>query len=167
MNMQFLTHPSYCNLIMKQIGINLPESAARAMIESIYNFVLEGASRKDERYNWRDIHDRPLIGSLLYLSTASTPEILFPIGVLRRLVPNPFIVDWNAARRVLCYIVRTISSGTMIEIVLSLSKTRKMDISALPACSDSDLAGGIQVRKPSSGYSAILYGCLVTKPLFN
>lgn len=49
----------------------------------------------------RSIPYRELIGGLVWLSTATRPDLAFAVCVLSRFVDNPGLVHWNAAQRVL------------------------------------------------------------------
>lgn len=52
-----------------------------------------------------------LIGSLLYLSTNTRPDIAFPVNVLSRFQERP--TKWVALKRILRYLKRTITIGLM------------------------------------------------------
>eukprot|EP00921_Rhytidocystis_pertsovi_P024562 GHVQ01039472.1.p1 GENE.GHVQ01039472.1~~GHVQ01039472.1.p1 ORF type:complete len:151 (-),score=9.13 GHVQ01039472.1:172-624(-) len=51
---------------------------------------------------------RKLIGSLLYLSVTSRPDICFIVNSLSRFVTDPSEIHWNAAKRLLRYLKRSI-----------------------------------------------------------
>jgi hypothetical protein len=48
-----------------------------------------------------------LVGSLVWITTASRPDIAYAATVLSRFNDNPELVHWNAARRVLQYLKGT------------------------------------------------------------
>ena len=52
-----------------------------------------------------------LIGSMLYLSTSTRPDISYAIGVLSRYVSCPTTDHWNAAIYLLKYLKSTSSVG--------------------------------------------------------
>ncbi|KFD49020.1 hypothetical protein M513_10068 [Trichuris suis] len=50
---------------------------------------------------------RQLIGSLLYIATASRPDIALALGLLSRRVESPTEYDWKPIKRVLHYLAGT------------------------------------------------------------
>ena len=52
-----------------------------------------------------------LVGSLLYLSTWTRPDISFAVGRLTRHMQSPRLIDWNDALRVMNYLKGTPDSG--------------------------------------------------------
>ena len=55
----------------------------------------------------RNIPYRELIGGLVWLATATHPDLAFTVCVLSRFVDNPGHPHWNAAKRVLQYLKGT------------------------------------------------------------
>lgn len=88
-----------------------------------------------------DVPYAALIGSLLYLSVNSRPDISFVVGVLSRFVSCPTTEHWNAAKRVLRYLKGTIDKG----LVFGGGAT------GIKAYTDSDFAGDVDSRKSTSG----------------
>lgn len=85
---------------------------------------------------------RQLVGSLLYLATATRPDISFAIGHVSRYMENPTIVHERALKRILKYIAGTVSHG----ITFQPSGNRQ-----LIGYSDADYAGDVDTRKSTSG----------------
>ena len=52
-----------------------------------------------------------LVGSLMYAMTSTRPDIAFAIGKLSRFTSNPSMLHWQALRRVLRYLNKTIHYG--------------------------------------------------------
>ena len=48
------------------------------------------------------------VGSLLYLATASRPDISYSVGVLARLSKNPGLQHWKAVKHLFCYLKGTL-----------------------------------------------------------
>lgn len=67
-----------------------------------------------------------------------------------------------AAKRVLCYLLGTVSLGIMIESVAALDSMSERIISALSTYSDSDWTVVIQFKKSTGGYIVMLNGSFVS-----
>ena len=52
-----------------------------------------------------------IIGSLMYLASATRPDISFAVSKLSRFVSNPGDEHWKALERVMCYLKGTTSYG--------------------------------------------------------
>ena len=85
-----------------------------------------------------------LIGSLLFLSVNSRPDIATSVSILARKVSLPTIIDWNELKRVLKYL-----KGT-IEYYLRLSSSDKT--CDLIGYADANWAEDKIDRKSNSGY---------------
>lgn len=94
-----------------------------------------------------------LIGSLLYCSCNTRPDVLFAVNFLSRFNNCARDVHWNAAKRILKYLKGTIDYG------LEYTKT---ELLTLDCYSDSDWAGNIKDRKSTSGFITYLSGGPIT-----
>jgi hypothetical protein len=67
------------------------------------------------RKNWRIGRDQlrysQIIGSLMYLASATRPDISYAVSKLSQFVSNPGENHWQALERVLCYLKGTMSYG--------------------------------------------------------
>ena len=52
-----------------------------------------------------------IIGSLMYLASATRPDIAFAVSKLSRFVSKPGDVHWHAVERVMCYLKGTMNYG--------------------------------------------------------
>jgi hypothetical protein len=95
-----------------------------------------------------DVPYRELIGSLLYVSNTSRPDITFATAFLSRFFDKPTEQLWTAGKRVLRYLKETIHKK------LTFKKTDR--INDMLAYTDSDWAGDKRDRKSTSG-AAIFY----------
>lgn len=95
---------------------------------------------------------KELIGSLIYLSIVSRPDISYAVGVLSRYMENPCQIHINAAKRVLRYLKGTMDYG------LVYSGQGKL---ILKTFSDSDYAGDTENRRSTSGIVTKLGNCTV------
>ena len=67
--------------------------------------------RKNRRIARDQLRYSQIIGSLMYLASATRPDILLVVSKLSRFVSNPGDTHWHALERVLCYLKGTISYG--------------------------------------------------------
>lgn len=91
---------------------------------------------------------RQLIGSLLFLSVVSRPDITYAVAVLSQFLERPKLVHVNAAKRVIRYLKGTMNRGIQY-------LNREMEIFGY--C-DADYAGDITTRKSTSGYVFVFAG---------
>ena len=88
-----------------------------------------------------------LIGSLLYLSTCTRPDIAQPVGALSKYLSCPTMEHWQAAKGVLRYLAGTADYGI----------TFGGQSGVIGYC-DSDSAGDVDTRRSTTGYVFILNG---------
>ncbi|XP_063786031.1 uncharacterized protein LOC134934538 [Pseudophryne corroboree] len=111
-------------------------------IKEIYN---EGTPLQDNHQY------RKVIGKLLYVTTITRPNITTVVAILSRKVSKPSQMDWNAVKRVICYLKGTISLG------LRLPASRKCNLIGYV-----DWAGDSTDRKATSGYRFLLAEGLIS-----
>lgn len=92
---------------------------------------------------------RELIGSLIWLSTCTRPDIAYATSKLASFCSHPTEAHWKAAKRVLRYLKATQNIG------ISYSKKSS---EMLQGYSDADWAGDIEDRKSTSGFVFMLSG---------
>jgi hypothetical protein len=88
-----------------------------------------------------------LIGSLMYLSVCTRPDISQAVGALARYMANPTVTHWQAAKGLLRYVSGTSSYGITFDGELKLD-----------AYCDADYAGDLDSRRSTTGYVFILGG---------
>ena len=91
-----------------------------------------------------------LVGSLLYLSVCTRPDITQAVGALSRYMSKPTVIHWQAGKALLRYLSGTLDYGIYYD-----SK------SALLGYCDSDYAGDIDTRRSTTGYVFILNGGVI------
>ena len=97
---------------------------------------------------------RAIIGTLLYLSTHTRPDIAYSVGYLSRFMVAPKDTHFTAAKRILRYVKKTINYKLVYGGV---------GISTAPiGYVDADWAGDAIDRKSTSGYVFLLYGGPIT-----
>ena len=89
-----------------------------------------------------------LIGSLMYLTTSTRPDLAYSVGVLCRFMSNPGIQHWNAAKHVLRYLRHTAELG----LTFTASRNGNIGDPKLHGFCDSDYAGCVDSRKSTTGY---------------
>ncbi len=98
---------------------------------------------------------REAVGSLLFLSNCTRPDIAFAVGIACRAMSDPKQDDWGKVKRILRYLVGTPQLGLWF---------RKQVPNASFVCgfSDADWGGDTQGRRSTSGYVCLVAGCLVS-----
>jgi Reverse transcriptase (RNA-dependent DNA polymerase)/Integrase core domain/GAG-pre-integrase domain len=94
---------------------------------------------------------REVVGSLMYLSVCTRPDISQAVGALARYMSCPMKEHWDAAKAVLRYV----KSSTGVGIQFGGSK-------GLQGYCDSDYAGDIDTRRSTTGYAFVLNGGVIS-----
>lgn len=90
-----------------------------------------------------------LVGSLLYLSVTSRPDIAYTVGALSRYMAKPTMQHWQAAKGLLRYLAGTANYGITFGAAADAS---------LKAYCDADYAGDVDTRRSTTGYVFVLNG---------
>ena len=93
------------------------------------------------------------VGSLMYISVSTRPDITYAVSNLARFSSKPTKTHWTALKRVLRYLRGTVRYGILYT---------KMCSSNCVGFSDSDWAGDVNDRKSTSGYIFQIGGGAVT-----
>jgi hypothetical protein len=93
-----------------------------------------------------------LVGSLLYLSVCTRPDIAQSVGVLARFMSGPTEEQWKLALGVVRYLSGTASYG----IIFGAGETK------LTGFCDADYAGDVDSRRSTTGYVFIVNGGAVS-----
>ncbi|WVZ53539.1 hypothetical protein U9M48_004466 [Paspalum notatum var. saurae] len=67
--------------------------------------------KKNKRIGVNQLKYSQIIGSLMYLASATRPDISFAVSKLSRFMSNPGTDHWHALERVMCYLKGTMSYG--------------------------------------------------------
>uniref|UniRef100_A0A6V7IJ77 Retrovirus-related Pol polyprotein from transposon TNT 1-94 n=1 Tax=Bracon brevicornis TaxID=1563983 RepID=A0A6V7IJ77_9HYME len=105
-----------------------------------------------EDHKRSDFPYQELIGSLMYLSTCTRPDIAYVTSYLSQYNTNYNETHWNAAKRVLRYLKGTSDMG------IHFKKTSK----PLVGYVDADWANCLDDRRSYTGYVFILAGCPIS-----
>ena len=93
------------------------------------------------------------VGSLLYLSTKTRPDIAYAVGSVARFCAKPSKQHWTAIKRIFRYLKGTSNFGLLY------------NGNASPSCvgySDADWAGDVGDRKSTSGYMFLFGGTAIS-----
>ena len=94
-----------------------------------------------------------VVGSLLYLSTKTRPDIAYAVSSVARFCAKPTKEHWTAVKRILRYLKGTSNLGLLY----------REDTSAeITGYSDADWAGDVGDRKSTSGYMFLLAGAAIS-----
>jgi hypothetical protein len=110
--------------------------------------VRDGEPLDRERFPYNE-----LVGSLLYLSVCTRPDIAQAVGVLARYMSAPTEAHWRVALRVVRYLAVTATCGTL---------TYGSGGPELRAYCDADYAGDIDSRRSTTGYVFVMHGGAVS-----
>ena len=129
---------SYINKLIEKFNIDESKQVATPMIERLLSKQDEIISSPVDPTKYQEI-----IGSLVYASTTTRPDIALATSVLGRFAAKPFKIHYTAARRVLQYLASTKKYGIKYCVASNL---------VLECHVDSDWAGDPSSRKSTSGY---------------
>ena len=140
-----LTQSHYVEKMLSRFGYNDSKSAPTPYDASKILKKNKGTTRDQLRYS-------QVIGSLMYLASATRPDISFAMSKLSRFVSNPGDDQWNALDRVMRYLVGTMSYGIHYS----------GDPKVLEGFSDSNWISDADEIKATSGYVFTLGGGVVS-----
>ena len=109
---------------------------------------------KGDPLNLPDVPYRELVCSLLFIARYTRPDILFAVTLLCRFLTNYTEVHWKAAKRVLCYTVKTTDRMLIYK--------RNPKASPVEVYTDSDWGSDRIDGRSTSGVLILLYGNPVT-----
>ena len=101
---------------------------------------------EDKLLDMEHYHYSELVGSLLYLSVCTRPDISQAVRVLARHMAKPSMEHWTAAKAVLRYLASTLDCGI----------TFRQSSTTVSGYSDADYAGDTDTRRSTTGFVFIL-----------
>lgn len=134
----FIHQSSYCKRILERFNM---EEANVLHIPTDPPLSLD--PNLSESLEAGEVPYRESVGSLLYLSQITRPDITFAVNLVSRYLEKPLTIHWNAVKRIFKYLRGTFNYG----LIYNSSVTPK-----LRRYSDADYAGDITTRRSTSGF---------------
>ena len=139
----YINQTSYIKSILEEFGMMDCNSSVIPM-DPKFNLI-----KQDDIIISNDNY-RKLIGTLLYLSTHTRPDISYAVSYLSRFVESPTANHWNAGKRILRYLKGTMNLGIIYDGKLPFELTGSVD---------ADWASDVNSnRKSTTGYIFMLCG---------
>ncbi|KAF6202186.1 hypothetical protein GE061_004584 [Apolygus lucorum] len=134
-----LNQASYIQRLLEKYEMNDANSVRTPMVTQ---------NQQNQKFEEMKFPFREMVGSLLYVSSKTRPDLAYSVGYSSRHLENPSEQDFANVKRSLRYLNGTKNEG------ISFSKNNETD--ELIAFCDSDFAGDPDTRRSTSGY-AIFY----------
>lgn len=142
----FMNQADYIERLIERFGM---KNAYESNIPADPNVNLESC---DQNIDYIDVPYREAVGSLMFLSVVSRPDISYAVGMVARFVNSPNQACWNAVKKIIRYLMKTRSLGIYYS---GLSQE-------LMGFADADHANDQNSRKSITGYVSLLNGSVVT-----
>jgi hypothetical protein len=134
----FIHQSSYCKRILERFNmeetkvLHIPTDPQHSLDPNLSGSLEAG-----------EVPYREAVGSLLYLSQITRPDITFAVNLVSRYLEKPLTIHWNAVKRIFKYLKGTFNYG----LIYDSSVTPK-----LRGYSDADYAGDTITRRSTSGF---------------
>jgi hypothetical protein len=120
------------------------------------------AETREEKENMKDKPYMSMVGSLLYASISTRPDISHAVSVASRFMKTPGEKHWKAAKRTLRYLQGTTQFGLEYEAEGDVEDVDiKTPLEVVGYC-DADWAGDVDDRKSTTGYVIKINGCTIS-----
>ena len=139
-----LNQPRMTTDLITKFGMDDSKNRSIPLSPSIKFSKDEGEPLDTSKYPYSE-----LVGSLMYLSVCTRPDIAYATGSLARYMSCPTTVHWQAAKGVLRYLAGTPDYG--------ITFGNSGDLQLTGYC-DADYAGDIDTRRSTTGYVFTLNG---------
>ena len=134
----WIGQPTYTQGMLKRFGM---ENCKHVATPVETGTKLQKATEKSDRVD--KSHYQSIVGSLLYLSTRTRPDITFAVGLVARYCSDPTSQHLTAVKRILRYLQGTLKHGLLF---------RRSDSSNIIGYSDADWGGDRDDSKSTTGY---------------
>ena len=145
----WIGQPTFTESILQKYGMS---EAKPAKTPVSVNSKLLKASEESELVN-QNLY-QSAVGSLLYLSTKSRPDLAFAVGNVARYCSKPTKLHWMAVKRIFRYLRGTTQFGLLY--------SKEARTNALIGYSDADWAGDCNDYKSTTGYLFQIGGTAVS-----
>jgi len=146
-----LSQCSYIDSILRRYGLDELKPISTPMDPNVRLTSAQSPTATDDIAKMRDVPYHEAIGSLMYASLGTRPDISFAVQTLSRFAVNPGMAHWEAVKRVFRYL-----KGTR-ELWLSYGGMKK----EMEGYADAD-GSMMEDRKAISGYAFIINGGAVS-----
>ena len=144
----WIGQPAYVGKVLERFGMQ----DAKSVVTPVDTSTKLVKAVEDDGLVDRSLY-QSAVGSLLYLSTSTRPDIAFAVSNVAKFYANPTQRHWTGVKRILRYLKGTSDLG--------LHYTSS-DVDDLVGYSDSDWAGDLDDRKSVSGYMFKLCGAPIS-----
>ncbi|CAG7855083.1 Retrovirus-related Pol polyprotein from transposon TNT 1-94 Includes: RecName: Full=Protease; Includes: RecName: Full=Reverse transcriptase; Includes: RecName: Full=Endonuclease [Serendipita indica DSM 11827] len=114
------------------------------MAEKLLLSTKDSPQTEQEKLEMQNVPYREALGKLIYIATATRPDISYSVGVLCRFSENPGRAHWLALKRVLRYLRKT----TNYKLTYGLEP----DSELFTTHSDADLGGNADNTRSTAGF---------------
>ena len=146
----FLNQRAYAENVLRRFGLSEANSVKSPMDPNVKFLQCNDDSKLCDIVLYQSI-----IGSLIYLSSKTRPDIAYSVNKLARYCSKPSVDNLLAVKRVLRYVKGTLNYG----LLYSKSKDNLIECVGY---SDADWAGDNDDRKSTSGYSFHMSGASIS-----
>ena len=133
----WIGQPSYTNSLLQKFGME-----AANPVTTLVDTSTKLVSVTDDEY-FDQSHYQSAIGSLLYLSVATRPDIAFAVSSAAKFSAKPGKQHWTAVKRIMRYLKGTVNLGLIFTPHVT---------GDCVGYSDADWGGDMEDRKSTSGY---------------
>ena len=146
-----INQTAYIDELLGKFGMGDSRPVATPIVSRLSNADRGNDLSKEDHAQYRVI-----VGSLLYLSCWTRPDISFAVSELSRFVADPGDIHMKAAKRVLRYLKGTRDLG------LRFTRPERDKLNQLWGYVDSDWAGCPDSRKSTTGYVLLFNGAVIS-----
>ena len=139
----FLSQPAYIKKILKRF--NMLDCRPRSLPAEPGHHLQRSTEKNESK---ETMPYREAVGSLMYLTVATRPDISYSVGQVSQFCENPEPSHWEAVKRILSYLRGTSLHGIRFGPVTD----------GLRGFTDSDYAGDVCTRRSTSGFLFLLHG---------
>jgi hypothetical protein len=140
----FISQTSYTMKILEKFNMANANAVATPCEKSE-----QSDMKLDEKVPYREA-----VGSLMYLSTATRPDIVYAVSVVSENLEAPLLSHWQAVKRIFKYLKGTVDYGLLYEVNYQPGK--------FVAYSDADYAGDVKTRRSRTGILCMYSGGAIT-----
>ena len=143
-NEVWIGQPTYTDNLLRKFGMENAKPVKTPVDTSIKLVkTTEGEENTDQKMY------QSAVGSLLYLSVATRPDIAFAVSNIAKFASYPTNMHWTAVKRIMRYLRGTYNLGLLYS---------RQDSGTCVGYSDSDWGGDLDDRKSTSGYLFLIGG---------